>query len=341
MRHGHVQPGRRADGQRVTVRATVLFAAVLAVATLSAKENGSSSFRELPGGVIERCEKLNARNYPQITLFLRRPPGVDKPRGVLCLCLLGNNPEEIGEKISKGRGGWYAYAEERGLAILGWGSRSLWDPNLNWSELPKDRAHAIDESFDAAANGWDHAVRWFAQHYGIPESGFLMYGSCGAGQFVQRLALRKPERFLAVHMNLPGSYDRPYKDGNRVLWCLTTGERLDGGYARSLEFFAAVRALRYPIVYKAYPGVSHGDGASRQMSLGRAVFDYALAQYERATRLNKGTPTQPDWADIFASAATVADIRNQCVFPVEDYACVALGFRMLLPEELTDAWLEE
>ena len=115
----------------MTCRATALAAVALAVTTLSAKENGSSSVRELPGGVIERCEKLNARNYPQITLFLRKPPGVDKPRGVLCLCLLGNNPEEIGEKICKGRGGWYAFAEERGLAILGWGSRRLWDPNPN------------------------------------------------------------------------------------------------------------------------------------------------------------------------------------------------------------------
>lgn len=325
----------------MTCRATALAAVALAVTTLSAKENGSSSVRELPGGVIERCEKLNARNYPQITLFLRKPPGVDKPRGVLCLCLLGNTPEEIGEKICKGRGGWYAFAEERGLAILGWGSRRLWDPNLNWSELPKARARAIDESFDAAATGWDHAVRWFAQHHGIPESGFLMYGSCGAGQFVQRLALRKPERFLAVHMNLPGSFDRPYKDGNRVLWCLTTGERLDGGYARSLEFFSTVRDLRFPIIYKAYPGQSHRDGSSGQKSLGQAVFDYALRQSERAKRLNGGRPTQPDWADIFASAGMVADIRNQSVFPVEDYSCVALEFRMLLPEELVSAWQEE
>lgn len=301
----------------------------------------SATVRELPGGVIERCEKLNARNYPQITLFLRKPPGGVKPRGVFCLCLLGNNPEEIGKKICEGKGGWYAYAEERGLAILGWGSRHLWDANLNWNELPRDRARGIDESFDAAALGWDHAVRWFAQNHGIPESGFLMYGACGAGQFVQRLALRKPKRFLAVHMHLPGSFDEPGQEGRNVLWCLTTGERLDGGYARSLKFLSVVRDLHYPIVYKAYPGLSHGDGTSSQRELGQAFFDYALAQYERATRLNKGVPTKPDWADIFASAGKVADVLNQCVFPVEDYACVPFDFRLLLPEELETAWMKE
>lgn len=324
------------------LRTTALaVAASLFAAAAFARDGGGSSFRELPGGVIERCEKLNAKNYPQITLFLRRPPGNEKPRGVLCLCLLGNNPEEIGRLICEGSGGWYAFAEARGLAVLGWGSRSLWDPNLNWNELPQARAREIDASFDAAALGWDHAVRWFAQNYGIPESGFLMYGSCGAGQFVQRLALRKPKRFLAVHMNLPGSFDQPIKDGREVLWCLTTGERLDGGYARSLKFLSAVRDLRYPIVYKAYPGQSHGDGTSNQLALGKAVFDYALAQAERATRLNGGKAAKPDWADLFASAGTVADIRNQCAFPVEDYACVPIDFRLLLPDELKDVWLVE
>ena len=50
--------------------------AVLFAAVAQAEEGGGSSSRELPGGVIERCEKLDAKNYPQITLFLRRPPGV-------------------------------------------------------------------------------------------------------------------------------------------------------------------------------------------------------------------------------------------------------------------------
>lgn len=316
-------------------------AAILSAAVALAKEGGGSFSRTLPGGVIERCEKLNSKNYPQITLFLRRPPGIEKPRGVLCLCLLGNNPEEIGKKICDGSGGWYAFAEARDLAILGWGSRSLWDPNFNWNELPRERAREIDAAFDAASLGWDHAVRWFAQNCGIPESGFLMYGSCGAGQFVQRLALRKPKRFLAVQMNIPGSFDQPIKDGREILWCLTTGERLDGGYARSLKFFAAVRDLRYPIVYKAYPGKSHADGTSNQQALGEAVFDYALAQAERARRLNGGKSAKPDWADIFASAGKVADIRNQRVFPVEDYACVPFDFRQLLPGELEEIWLEE
>ena len=316
-------------------------AAALSAATLAAKEGETSFSRVLAGDVIERCEKLEEPNYPQITLFLRKPSRDVPIRGVLCLCLLANSPEEVGKKICTGSGGWYDFAETNALAVVGWGSRSLWDPNLNWNDLPKDRAKAIDKAFDAAAYGWDHAVRWYAQNHGIPESGYLMYGSCGAGQFVQRLALRKPKRFLAVHMNIPGSFDQPIADGRTVLWCLTTGERLEGGYARSLKYFSKVRDMRYPIIYKAYPGVSHADGTSSQVALGKAVFKYALACQERATRLNGGRLAQPDWADIFASAGTVADIRNQYVFPIEDYSCVAIEFRMLLPDELADVWMKE
>lgn len=297
--------------------------------------------RQRTQGVIEHCVKLKAKSYPQITMFLRLPKGGDAPTGVLCLCVLAENPGEVREKIRDGKGGLFDFAERHRLAILGWGSRSLWDPALNWDELPRDRAKAIDETFDQVAVGWSSGVRWFAQRYGIPESGFLMQGGCGAGQFVQRLALRKPERFLAVHADIPGSFDVPTRNGKDILWCLTTGERLEGGYERSLKFFAAVRALHYPIVYKAYPGVSHMQGTAQSGALGRVCFEYALRQYDRATRLAGGRPARPDWNDLFASATEIADIANQRVFPVEDYSCIPIEYRMLLPDALKDAWLAE
>ena len=50
---------------------------------------------------------------------------------------------------------------------------------------------------------------------------------------------------------------------------------------------------------------------------------------------------QPDWEDIFASAAMVADVKNQMVFPVEDFSCIPLEYRMLLPEDLQARWLDE
>lgn len=291
--------------------------------------------------VIEYKAKLKDKSNPVLTMFLRLPDGGERPAGVMCLCFLANNAGEVREMIRNGRNQWFQFANEHRLAVVGWGSRHLWDQTLNWDEIPHDRGKAIDASFDIMAAGWDTGIRWFAQHYGIPESGFLMTGSCGAGQFVQRLALRKPERFLAVHTNIPGSFDRPVRSGKTPLWCITTGERLAGGYERSLKFFSAVRALRFPIVYKAYPGVSHQEGTASSVALARACFEFALHECELATRRNGGRFARPDWEDIFASAAEIADIRNQMVFPIDDYASIPIEYRMLLPGDLGRVWSRE
>ena len=161
----------------------------------------------------------------------------------------------------------------------------------------------------------------------------------GAAQYAQRLALRRSERFLAVHAHIASSFDVPVKKGASLLWCVTTGEN-ELGYARSRKFFRAARDLYYPIVYKAYPGLGH-EGNAKVTALGFACFDYALKEYERATKLNGGKPTMPDWADIFSSSPSVADIFNQAVYSKFDYLCVPVEFRMLLPEPLLGAWSAE
>lgn len=320
------------------MKLSLLFlAAVLLAGPCLAAAGGDAAAAD----VIEHVEKLKAENYPQLTMFLRLPRGREPVKGVLCLCLLANSPDEVKKQVREGQGTVYAYAEQRRLAIVAWGARTIWDANKNWNELPREKARQIDVTFDQVSLGWDFGIAWFARHQGIPETGFLMTGSCGAGQFVQRLALRKPERFLAVHTNIPGSFDEPVKAGKSVLWCLTTGERLDGGYERSMAFFRRVRDLRYPIVYKAYAGVSHLEGSAKSGQLARACFDFALGEAARAAARNGGKAVQPDWEDIFASAPLVADVKNQTVFPVEDFSCVPLEYRMLLPEDLRAPWLDE
>ena len=166
-----------------------------------------------------------------------------------------------------------------------------------------------------------------------------MMGSSGAAQYAQRLALRRPERFLAVHVHIASSFDVPVKKGASLLWCVTTGEN-ELGYARSRRFFRAARDLYFPIVYKAYPGLGH-EGNAKVTALGFACFDYALAEYARATKLNGGKPAMPDWADIFSSAPSVADVFNQAVYSKFDYLCVPVEFRMLLPEPLRAKWSAE
>ena len=98
--------------------------------------------------------------------------------------------------------------------------------------------------------------------------------------------------------------------------------------------------MSYPIVYKAFPGLGH-EGNAMVTALGFACFDYALSEYARATSMNKGRPTMPNWAEIFESAPYVADVFNQGVHPKEDAMCVPPEFRMPLPKQLREAWIAE
>ena len=295
------------------------------------------------GDIVSHTVKTKLKNYEQLTLFLMMPQG-GRADGVLCLSLLAKSPEEVraqllgtAEKRSAERA--LEFARKRNLAVVAWGAHRLWDPSRNWDELPRAEAKKVDADFDLVANAWDAGISFFVKKYGIPESGYLMKGSSGAAQYAQRLALRRPERFLAVHIHIASSFDVPVKGGASLLWCVTTGEN-ELGYARSRRFFKAARDMFYPIVYKAYPGLGH-EGNAKVTALGLACFDYALAEQARATRLNGGKPARPDWADIFSSSASVADIFNQAVYSKFDYLCVPLEFRMLLPAAVCEAWIAE
>ena len=310
----------------------------LALAAHAAGASDGASSR-----LIEYSVKTKLKHYEQLTLFLRLPED-GKINGVMCLSLLAKSPEEVRVQLlgtSKRRSPHraLAFAAERKLAIVAWGARRIWDPSHNWDELPRSEARKIDADFDLVANAWDAGIKYFIKKHGLPASGYLMMGSSGAAQYAQRLALRRPERFLAVHIHIASSFDIPVKKGASILWCVTTGEN-EMGYARSRRFFRAARDMYYPIIYKAYPGLGHA-GNAQVTALGFACFEYALAEYARATALNGGKPTLPDWADIFSSAPSVADVFNQAVYSKFDYLCVPVEFRMLLPEPLRAKWSAE
>ena len=319
--------------------------AAIALSLVLLQEARATDSSEIPpvSGLVEHTVKTKLKNYEQLTLFLLPPEG-GKINGVLCLSLLAKDAEEVRAQLlgkSERRSPKRAllYAAQRNLAVVAWGARRLWDPSRNWDELSRAEAKKADADFDLVANAWDACINYFVKNHGLPPSGYLMMGSSGAAQYAQRLALRRPERFLAVHAHIASSFDVPVKKGASLLWCVTTGEN-ELGYERSRKFFRAARDLYYPIVYKAYPGLGH-EGNAKVTALGFACFDYALAEYERATRLNGGKPTMPDWADIFSSSPSVADIFNQAVYSKFDYLCVPVEFRMLLPEALCGAWSAE
>ena len=126
-------------------------------------------------------------------------------------------------------------------------------------------------------------VRELGDKYGIPQKNFLLWGNCGSAQFAARLCLRKPEYFLAIHVHMPGSYDKPTPEAAKVLWCLTIGE-LEGGYERSKRWVKTVRGMGYPIVYKAIPGLGHAGHPDA--ALGFEFFEFALLQENKREALD-------------------------------------------------------
>ena len=293
--------------------------------------------------IVSHSVKTNLKGYERLTLFLMMPPE-GKAKGVFCLSLLANSADDVraqlqGKSDRRPLARALDFARERNFAVIAWGARRLWDSKRNWDELQSSVAKKIDSDFDHVAKAWDVGIAAFVKKYGIPASGYLMMGSSGAAQFAQRLALRRPERFLAVHAHIASSFDRPVKGCTSLLWCVTTGEN-EMGYERSLRFFNAARDLSYPIIYKAYPGLGH-EGSAKVTELGFTCFKFALEQQTLAAQAKGKKSSKVDWVKIFKSSDYVADVFNQSVYPKADAICVPPEFRMLLPAAIREAWIGE
>ena len=309
--------------------------------------------------LIEHVVQTENPQQPQITIFLRPPLGMadaSEAKGVLCMSLLAGSLESVrrqlqGFETGQDLGGILKFAEDHKLIIICWGSRGLWDPHKNWDDLSPDAAWDSDKAFDQVANAWEKGVKFYVDQYGIPSHGYLLWGVSGSAQYACRLALRKPEYFLAIHVHIPSSFDKPTPEANKVLWCLTTGE-LEGGHARSLRFYNQCRQLGYPIIYKAVKKLGHA-GSPISDRLGEKFFEYALmiADQRKAYDEKLKDPlnqfqtapttdgTMQPWLDSFCKPAYVGDIMNQEVFPYDQLNMVPIGFRVPLPtKEIADAW---
>ena len=268
----------------------------------------------------------------QLTLCLRMPEQGDA-KGVLCVCLLASKPEDVRWRLQSSSprdefGRLVAFAETNQLAVVAWGStRGLWNPRLNWNALEKKEGKVLDKEFDHVAVAWERAIGHLSEKYRLPRKGYLLWGYSGAAQYAQRLALRKPELFRAVHIHIASSYDLPVPEGQKILWCVTTGEN-ENGYERSLDFLAEARRIGYPIVYKAYPGLGH-VGCREAELLGMECFRLAL----------QWTNGDGGWRPLFDSPPFWGDVVNQTVRERAEDNMVSESFRTALPtKSIVQAW---
>lgn len=237
--------------------------------------------------LIEHTIKTGLPNYPQITLFLRKPIGTDdfsEAKGVLAICVLAHTIADVKRKLQEADeknelSVVFDFAEKHKLAIICWGSRSLWNPRANWDELSRDDYRRMNAIFNDVARAWGRGVLSLARKYGLPTKNYLLLGNSASAQYAARLAMRQPQYFLAVHVHIPSSFDKPTVRAKNILWCLTTGEE-EAGYDRSLEFLEECQKLGYPIIYKAIPKLGHASHPAATR-LGLVFFEYALALNEQ------------------------------------------------------------
>lgn len=307
--------------------------------------------------LIQYEVKTRNPRQPKITLFLRPPKGisdVDDVKGVLSLCILAGGIDDIKRKLQKEEmdgdyTGLLGFANKHKLAILAWGSNTIWNSGANYEDLPKAQAEAIDKSFDLVADAWERGVHELGEKYGIPQKNFLLWGSCGSAQWAHRLCLRKPDYFLAIDIHIPGSFDKPTPEASKVIWCLTTGE-LYGGYDRSMRFVAACKKLGYPIIYKAIVGLGHA-GHPDASAMVFKFFEYALTQKEARDEYDKKiankfehaktvrNTTATPWPEAFQNPPFYGDIVNQEKFPSNQENMIPESFRTPLPtKEIADIW---
>ena len=307
--------------------------------------------------LVEHAVQTRNPNQPQITLFMRLPADVtdvSQAKGVVCVGVLADQVDGVRRQlqgVDPDNQAMLSFADKHQLIVICWGTTRLWDPTKNWDDLDPEVARNMSKAFDQVADAWAEGVQYFVKEYGIPKDGYLLWGISGSAQFACRLALRKPDYFLAVHAYIPSSFDKPTLEANKVLWCLTTGE-LESGYQRSLRFYAQCRALGYPIIYKAAPGYGH-QGIPVADAVGYQFFEYALTlrdqrlAYDKALsdplsqpQIGRAENSQPQpWIESFRNPPYVGDIVNQEVVPYNQQDMIPVGFRTPLPtKDIADAW---
>ena len=309
----------------------------------------------VPGGpelaqqaILEREEDTFNKAQPKLHFYLRKPLSAEKAggkiEGVLAFCTWTWDRNKLIRRLQNKEDFLVRYAEEHRLALLTWDTAEAWSTKQSADQRSQQENFQDNLDFDQLANAWERGVHVLCHEAGLPENDFLLYGISRGAQWAHRLALRKPEHFLAVHIHINSSYDQPTPAAKNILWLQTTGD-LEYGYEAAKRFYERCRDMGYPIIFKAGENLGH-DNSPQIEALGLRFFDYALGV--RAKRDALASAKSPSGkragSNVYAlsglgNAPFYADFINQDVYGANEKDLVPASQRVPLPTQaLAQAW---
>ena len=298
-------------------------------------------------------EKTKIPGFEHITYFVRLPNNTSydferkslsqtstQVRGVLALCNWDRSPERAKLNIMNKNGRYrhfLEFADDNNLALITWTNLRGYDISKSADEMDKDQIKAYDSQYEHRVREWRHGYRRLCRRFNFPEKNLLIYGLSGGGQMAHRLALQEPDLFFGVHIHVNSSYDQIRRNGERVLWLVTTGTQ-EYGYVAGVRFYREAIRRGYHMIFHAEENLGHSQSeVTKKLSL--AFFEYCLKFLPDPSDPNwKAPPVDPFY--LMRYPTYVGDLLNGEAFPRESAAkYMSPEVMVALPtQDVAEAW---
>jgi len=286
-----------------------------------------------PERIFTQTVPTGVAGFPEMVLTLRLPQGQDRPR----ILAYSSFRADMADVVSVARDDtffWNKYADARGLAVVSWNSRTLWEGLKNFDQVGPAALLQQQRVFTAVVKAWEIGISKLIQTYNLEDSRILIYGCSQGANFATRLVMQDPRRFSAAVIHIGNSFDKPTPEAASVVWAITNGD-MDVGVTNAKRFYESCLAMRYPVFYRLFPVLGHNESdESRKFTCD--FFDFVL------NREKAGGERRNLAAELIAemnAPSHVADATNYLVFPVSKVSSVPPKQRVFLPNaDLARLW---
>lgn len=262
----------------------------LALGWLVALAAGTAAINAEEENIFSLVEQTKLLKFSDITFFVRMPNDNEhdanedrlfkretrKVSGVMALVGWDTSPEKAKLNItSNGRYREHVkFADQHKLALITWTNFKGYKIGTSGDEMDEEHLEMYEKSYDRRAREWRKGYKRLCRKFDLPEGNLLIYGISGGGQMAHRLALQQPDYFFAVHIHVNSSYDEIRRDGEQILWLVTTGTQ-EYGYPSGVRFYREALKRGYHMIFRAEKNLGHRSSLdTTRTSL--AFFDYCI-----------------------------------------------------------------